>query len=190
MSIRSAFASIALALVVAGCSTVPGTAGGASSGGQPSPAIGGGSSATAASVPDPCSLISGAEATSILASAGTAYTYTDGTVFTANPLMPLCSFDEANGGIGFGITVCTTATCDFGIVRDTMGGDTITGVGDDAFFQSTCEGSGLVGHDQLWATANGLVFHLTVACRTEDALPLDKGDEAMIELVKLAISRA
>ena len=188
---RFAFVSIALALMVAGCSTVPGTAGGASSGGPPSPAGGGGgSSAPAASVPDPCTLISGAEATSILASAGTAFTYTDGTVFADNADAPFCRFVEANRGIGFAIAVCTTATCDFGIVRDTMGGDPVTGVGDDAFFQSTCQGSGLLGHDQMWATAKGLVFHLTVDCRTEDALPLDKGDEAMIELMKLAISRS
>lgn len=190
MTIRFAFHAIALALMVAGCSAAPGSAGEASSGGQPSPAIGGSSSAPAASVPDPCSLISGAEATSILASAGTAYTYTDGTLFTDNAQAPFCRFEETNRGIGFVIAVCTTATCDFAIVRDMMEGDTVTGVGDDAFFHSTCQGSGLVGHDQLWATARGLVFHLTVDCRTEDALPLDKGDEAMIELVKLAISRS
>ena len=191
MSFRSAVGAVALGVVIAGC-TAAGPGASAGGGQQASQGAGGGPSTApaASSVPNPCLLISGAVATTAMTTAASSQTYAEGVLFDSNPANPFCRYDETNGGIGFALYLCTTRTCDFGIVRDVMGGDTVSGVGDDAFFQSTCDGPGLLGHDQLWATAKGLVFHLQVDCHTESALSLANSDKAMTDLMKVAITNA
>jgi hypothetical protein len=193
MSIRSAVITLAMVAVVAGCSTGPASSVPGIGGSQPAASTGGGGAASkvpaASSAPDPCTLISAADASGILADAGSSQTYADGTLNTHDALSPECQYAGAGDHMSFTMKVCTSATCDFNTVRNFMGGDTITGVGDDAFFQTTCD-LPLIGHNQLWATAKGLVFHLTLSCHTADTLSLEKNDQVMRDLTKLAISHA
>lgn len=84
----------------------------------------------------------------------------------------------------------SSALCNMNTVRDVMGGDTITGLGSDAFFQTTCDTTNSVGHNQLWSTAKGLVYHLTLDCHTAATLAQDKTEQVMKDLIKVAISHS
>jgi hypothetical protein len=70
-----------------------------------------------------------------------------------------------------------------------MGADTVSGVGDDAFWAAGCDGPDLVPNHQLWAKAKGLTFELKSACHTAGALAADKSDQALMDLINLSISR-
>jgi hypothetical protein len=190
---RAAVAATVVVLVIAGCSG----GGGGSSGttqqagepdATPAAAAGGG----AASVPDPCTLLTSDDVTGTLAKAGYPGNYGPGTLNTSNPNDPRCVYEEPGpASLTAALDVCSATMCDFGIVKSMSGGaGAVSGVGDDAFFFSACDGPGLVPDHQLWATAKGLVFQLNLACHTESALSAGGTDQAMTDLMKLAISRA
>jgi hypothetical protein len=195
MHARSVLITLAMAALVAGCSTAgPGTstAPGASSGGQASSGGGASRAPAASSVPDPCTLVSAADATTTFANDGGSGTYPEGTLDTHDAAEPECHYGSGGDGslIGFVLKVCTSAMCNMNTVRDVMGGDTITGLGSDAFFQTTCDTTNFAGHNQLWSTAKGLVYHLTLDCHTAARLAQDKSEQVMKDLIKVAISHS
>jgi hypothetical protein len=180
-------------LLLSGCSgtTAPGGGGSQGDGSQTqttAPAGGGGS---AASAPDPCTLLTAADVTSAYDKVGHSATYQPGTVVPSNP-GTTCQIAPAPGapGISIGLEVCTLALCNFDTVKSFMGGDTVSGVGDDAFWAAGCDGPSLVPNHQLWAKAKGLNFELTSACHTADSLAADKSNQTLIDLMYLAISRS
>jgi len=162
---------------------------GGGSAGQPTAAAGGGGGA--ATAPDPCTLLTAADVTSAYAKGGVSATYEPGAAVESNPGRS-CTIAPAPGapGISIGLQVCTLALCDFDTVKSFMGGGTVSGVGDDAFWAAACDGPSLVPNHQLWAKAKGLNFELTSACHTADSLAADKSDQTLIDLMNLAISRS
>lgn len=180
--------AIAVALLTAACSgaAAPG-GGGAASPSNAAPAVSSGGGG--ATVPNPCTLVTSDDVTSVLGKAGYSGSYQQPRLDTHNPPVPACIYEESGpSGLVVELDVCTTTTC--GGVIGNPGGDAVSGVGDDAFFMSTCQGPGLLNHDQLEANAKGLVFTLHVGCHQASTLPQDKSDQAMMDLMKLAISRA
>jgi hypothetical protein len=148
----------------------------------------------ASSVPNPCELLTGADVTAAMGDAGYSTTVADGTLVpTASEAEAGCLFQDANG-LEFQFQLCTTSFCDFDVLRAAFeaGGlaDAVSGVGDDAFFASTCEGPDFLRHDQLYATAKGLVFSFHIGCLTSSTISQDGSDQALTGLVQLAISRA
>jgi len=148
----------------------------------------------ASSVPNPCGFLTGADVTAAMRDAGYSTTVADGTLVpTGSEAEAACLFQDANG-LEFQLQLCTTSFCDFDFLRAGFeaGGmaDAVSGVGDDAFFASTCEGPDLLRHDQLYATAKGLVFSFHIGCLTSSTISQDGSDQALTSLVQLAISRA
>ncbi len=189
VGVASRLAVLALGLVLlAGCSgaAAPGDTGSQT---QPTAETGGGGGA--ATAPDPCTLLTAADVTSAYGKAGVSATYQPGTVVPALPGMT-CQIAPAPGapGISIGLEVCTLALCNFDTVKTFMGGATVSGVGDDAFWAAGCDGPDLVPNHQLWAKAKGLNFELTSACHTAGSLAADKSDQTLIDLMTLAISRS
>ena len=184
---------VSLALLAACSGTA--TPGGASSPAGPTDqgggGGGGGGGGSAASAPDPCTLLTAADVTSAYDKVGHSATYQPGTVVPSEPGRT-CQIAPAPGapGISIGLEVCTAALCNFDTVKSFMGGDTVSGVGDDAFWTAACDGPDLVPNHQLWAKAKGLTFELTSACHTAESLAPDKSDQTLIDLMNLAISRS
>ena len=191
-ALRSTALAVGLLLFWA-CSgtTAPGDGGSQGGGSQaPSTAAGGGAGG-AATAPDPCTLLTAADVTGAYAKVGVSVTYEPGTAVDSNPGRT-CTIAPAPGapGISIGLEVCTLALCNFDTVKSFMGGGTVSGVGDDAFWAAGCDGPSLVPNHQLWAKAKGLNFELTSACHTADSLAADKSDQTLIDLMNLAISRS
>jgi hypothetical protein len=190
-------AVVLVASVAAACSS-----GGDSTGGGGSNVTGAGGATgagstgagAASSVPNPCELMTGADVTAAMRDAGYSTTVADGTLVpTASKAEAACLFQDANG-LEFQFQLCTTSFCDFDALRAGFGAgglaDAVSGVGDDAFFASTCEGPDFLHHDQLYATAKGLVFSFHIGCLTSSTISQDGSDQALTGLVQLAISRA
>ena len=187
-------AALALAfLLLSACTgtSVPGDSGSQGGGSQTQSTAPGGGGGSAASAPDPCTLLTAADVTSAYAKVGVSATYQPGTAVQSNPGRS-CTIAPPDGapGISIGLEVCTLALCNYDTVKSFMGGDTVSGVGDDAFWNAGCDGPNLVPNHQLWAKAKGLDFELTSACHTADALAADKSDQTLIDLMNLAISRS
>jgi hypothetical protein len=190
-------AVVLVAGVAAACSSGGGsTAGGGSNVTGAGGATGAGSTGAGAawSVPNPCELMTGADVTAAMRDAGYSTTVADGTLVpTASKAEAACLFQDANG-LEFQFQLCTTSFCDFDALRAGFGAgglaDAVSGVGDDAFFASTCEGPDFLHHDQLYATAKGLVFSFHIGCLTSSTISQDGSDQALTGLVQLAISRA
>lgn len=183
--------SMLVLIVAAACSTGggDGTGGGGSNitGAGGSPAAGSTGTGAEVSVPNPCQLLSGADIMKALGDAGYTTTVPDGTLGTMGS-QSTCRYQDANG-LAFYLDVCSTSACDLNVPR-ALGGDPVSGVGDDAFFASTCSGPDLLRHDQLWAEAKGLIFTLHIGCHTASTLPQPGNDQALTALMQLAISRA
>ncbi len=180
-------------LLLSACSgaAAPSDGGSQGDGSQAQPTAPAGGGGSAASAPDPCTLLTAADVTSAYAKVGVSATYQPGTAVTSDPGRT-CQIAPAPGapGISIGLEVCTLALCNFDTVKSFMGGVTVSGVGDDAFWAAGCDGPALVPNHQLWAKAKGLDFELTSACHTADALAADKSDQTLMDLMNLAISRS
>jgi hypothetical protein len=193
MTPRLAALTVGLLLLCACSGTAAPTGGGSQGGGsqtQPTAAAGGGGG-PAASAPDPCTLLTAADVTSAYAKVGVSAMYQPGTAVSSDP-GKTCQIAPAPGapGISIGLEVCTLALCNFDTVKSFMGAGTVSGIGDDAFWNAGCDGPNLVPNHQLWAKAKGLTFELTSACHTPDSLAADKSDQTLIDLMNLAISRS
>jgi hypothetical protein len=192
MTPRLAALALGLLLLSACAGTTAPGDGGSQGGGSPTqPIASAGGDGGTATAPDPCTLLTAADVTSAYAKVGASAAYQPGTAVQSLPGRT-CQIAPAPGapGISIGLEVCTLALCNFDTVKSFMGGGTVGGVGDDAFWNAACDGPNLVPNHQLWAKAKGLTFELTSACHTPDALAADKSDQTLIDLMNLAISRS
>jgi hypothetical protein len=194
LGVTPRLAALALGLLLlCACSgtAAPGDGGSQGNGSQTQPTVAAGGGGGAATAPDPCTLLTAADVTSAYAKVGVSATYQPGTAVQSQPGRT-CQIAPAPGapGISMGLEVCTLALCNFDTVKSFMGADTVSGVGDDAFWAAGCDGPALVPNHQLWAKAKGLTFELTSACHTADSLAADKSDQTLMDLMNLAISRS
>lgn len=145
----------------------------------------------AVSLPDPCALLTATDVNDALAEAGLSAAFGEGQLLSGTPTNPSCVYHESGPAaylVELGVSDAGTFAWD--AARGVASADAVAGVGDDAFFASTCSGPDLLGHDQLFAKAKGLVFHLRFFCHDASTLAPDKSDQAKMELLRLAISRA